>query len=66
MHRLPVPCRNYMGALDEMLSQRTHQYLKQFPVVTNTVLPHSGHFCIDGRDLPNVQQDFVALLEQYR
>lgn len=65
MHRLTVPCHNYMGALDEMLSQRTHRYLKQFPTVTNTVLPHSGHFCIDGRDLPQVQKDFVTLLEQY-
>ena len=64
MHQLTVPCRNYMGALDEMLSQRTHRYLEQFPTVTNRVLPHSGHFCIDSRDLPGVQQDFVRLLTE--
>ena len=66
MPRLTVPCHNYMGKLDEMLSQRTHKYLAQFPAVTNTALPHSGHFAIDPQDLPQVQQDFTKLLEQYR
>lgn len=66
MPRLTVPCQNYMGRQDEMLSQRTHKYLAQFGAVTNTVLPHSGHFAIDGRDLPQVQQAFVKLLEMYR
>lgn len=65
MPHLRVPCRNYQGAHDEMLSQRTHQYLAQFPVVTNTVLPHSGHFAFDSRDLSTVRQDFAKLLEQY-
>ena len=64
MHQLTIPCRNYMGALDEMLSQRTHRYLEQFPTVTNVVLPHSGHFAIDSRDLPTVQADFVQLLTE--
>ena len=64
MHKLTVPCRNYMGLQDEMLSQRTHRYLEQFPTVTNTVLPHSGHFAIDGRDLPMVQKDFTTLLSE--
>lgn len=66
MPRLTVPCHNYMGKLDEMLSQRTYKYLAQFPAVTNTALPHSGHFAIDPQDLPQVQQDFTKLLEQYR
>lgn len=66
MHKLTVPCRHYMGQLDEMLSQRNNTYLQQFPTVTNSVLPHSGHFCIDGRDLPAVQQDFADLLKQYQ
>ena len=66
LHRLTVPCQNYMGAQDEMLSQRTDRYLQQFATVVNTVLPHSGHFCIDGRDLPKVQADFTALLHRYR
>jgi hypothetical protein len=65
MPHLRVPCHNYQGAHDEMLSQRTHQYLAQFPMVTNTVLPHSGHFAFDSRDLSTVRQDFAKLLEQY-
>ena len=66
MPQLTVPCRNYMGLHDEMLSQRNNTYLAQFPTVTNTVLPHSGHFCIDSRDLPTIQQDFSAMLAQHR
>lgn len=66
MHRLRVPCRSFLGAQDEMLSQRNARYLMQFPTVTNSVLPHSGHFCMDSRDLPLVQKDFAVLLEQYR
>lgn len=66
MPLLQVPCQSYQGALDEMLSRRNTRYLQQFPTVSAIILPHSGHFAIDGRDLPQIRLDFAKLLEQYR
>ena len=64
--QLTVPCHNYQGANDEMLSKRNYKFLAQFPAITNIVLPHSGHFQFDPADEARIQADFRAVIQQYR
>lgn len=64
--QLRVPCRSYQGAHDEMLSRRNNTFLSQFPTITNTVLPHSGHFRFAPEDEPLVLADFQKVIDMHR
>lgn len=64
--QLTVPCRSYLGSRDELVSQRSNKYLSSHPAITHIILPHSGHFCFDRKDLSFVRSQFLEIIEKNR
>lgn len=63
LEKITVPCRVFQSARDELVSGRSCGLLQVHPGIRVTPLPHSGHFCYKGDDLPLLQRHLQEMID---
>lgn len=63
LEKITVPCRAFQSARDELVSGRSCELLQVHPGIRVTLLPHSGHFCYKGDDLPLLQRHLQEMID---
>lgn len=60
---LSVPTQSFPSQHDELVSSRSGKHLQGHPYITNTLLPHSGHFAYSPEDLQTLQVHLQEMIK---
>ena len=61
--RLRVPTKTFLSAQDELVNPKAARYLEGHPYITNTLLPHSGHYAYSPEDTVLLQKELQTIIE---
>lgn len=60
---LTTPTQSFPSQHDELVSLRSLKHLEGHPCITNTLLPHSGHFAYSPEDLQILQTHLAEMIK---